>query len=91
MTEIRNKVAYVQSQGQHRRHLCHWPGCTKQVPPALWGCKVHWYRIPRELRNLIWQTYRPGQETDLKPSSQYIDAAKQVQQWIAANYPPVAP
>jgi len=38
------KADYVRSQGQTRNHHCHWPGCDKQVPPAMWGCKGHWYR-----------------------------------------------
>jgi len=31
------KADYVRSQGQTRNHHCHWPGCDKQVPPAMWG------------------------------------------------------
>lgn len=76
------KVAYVKSQSQTRNHECHWTGCTTQVPPALWGCKKHWYRLPMDLRNKIWATYRPGQEKSLDPSSEYLDAADQVQDWI---------
>lgn len=33
------KADYARSQGQTREHHCHWPGCDKQVPPAMWGCK----------------------------------------------------
>lgn len=86
MTNIRNKVAYVTSQGQSRRHACHWPGCTHQVPPALWGCKKHWYRIPAELRDRIWRSYRIGQEEDGNPSDEYIAAANAVQDWIKQNW-----
>lgn len=64
-------------------HLCHWPGCTVPVAPKLWGCRHHWYRLPKPLRDLIWQHYRPGQEVDKRPSAGYIDAAQQVQKWIA--------
>jgi hypothetical protein len=31
-------------------HTCHWPGCPKQVPSALWGCRAHWLTLPNEIR-----------------------------------------
>lgn len=80
-----SKADYVRRQQQTRDHACHWPGCGQQVPPAMWGCRAHWFRLPRRLRELIWATYRPGQEIDMRPSDAYLDAATQVQQWIAAN------
>lgn len=63
-------------------HTCHWPGCTTAVPPRLWGCKPHWYRLPKALRDRIWATYRPGQENTKDPSEAYLDAADEVQRWI---------
>lgn len=63
-------------------HHCHWPGCTREVPPSQWGCRVHWYMLPKALRNKIWGTYRRGQEIDKNPSPQYIAAAREVQDWI---------
>jgi hypothetical protein len=68
-------------------HHCHWPGCKVAVPPKMWGCKSHWFRLPKALRNRIWATYRPGQEITKTPSPAYIEAAKSVQQWIADNGP----
>jgi hypothetical protein len=73
------------------RHTCHWPGCEEKVPPKLWGCKDHWYRLPVALRRRIEQTYRPGQETDKRPSQAYINAARAVQEWITAVQPEVKP
>lgn len=69
-------------QGQDRNHTCHWPGCTKQVPPAMWGCKDHWFKLPYRLREEIWASYRPGQEKDMNPSAAYMEAANKVQEWI---------
>lgn len=79
------KADYVRSQGQTRKHHCHWPGCEKQVPPAMWGCSRHWFKLPRELQLRIWSSYRPGQEIDGKPSANYIADAKAVQAWIAQH------
>lgn len=80
-----NKADYVKSQKQTRPHHCHWPGCDKQVPPAMWGCREHWFRLPKYLRDKIWLTYRPGQEKDLRPSAAYLEAAAEVQAWIERN------
>jgi hypothetical protein len=72
------------------KHTCHWPGCDKAVPPAMWGCKVHWFTLPKRLRDRIWATYRAGQEIDKRPSETYLDAAKAVQAWIREQYPATA-
>jgi hypothetical protein len=80
-----SKADYVKSQGQTRGHTCHWPGCGKSVPPAMWGCKTHWFKLPQSLRNEIWRTYIPGQEVSGTPSREYLDAADEVQKWIMQN------
>lgn len=85
MTTIQAKKDYVRKQDQSRDHECHWPGCTRQVPPALWGCKAHWRRLPRHLRNKIWNTYRPGQEVTFTPSAAYVEVALEIQAWIKEN------
>src|SRR5262245_36010814 len=88
MTSIDKKVAYVKRAGQTRNHHCHWPGCERQVPPAMWGCKAHWYALPPNLRRKIWATVRSGQETNWTPSREYVAAALVVQAWIKANAGP---
>lgn len=80
---LSDKVAHVMRAGQTRDHHCHWPGCGKQVPPARWGCLTHWRALPKRLRDRIWATYRPGQESDLNPSAAYLSVARDVQAWIA--------
>lgn len=82
MDSISDKVAYVKSQRQTRNHTCHWPVCEKQVPPAMWGCKTHWFSLPMSLRRKIWAAYRPGQEKDFSPSAEYLKVALEVQAWI---------
>lgn len=79
------KADYVRSQGQTRAHTCHWPGCTQQVPPAMWGCRPHWFKLPKPIRDAIWAAYRPGQEKTMDPSPRYLAAAKAAQDWIASN------
>lgn len=80
------KADYVRRQPQTRKHACHWPGCETQIPPAMWGCSHHWYRLPAAIRTRIWSTYRIGQErVGSMPSAEYIAAAKAAQEWIAQN------
>jgi hypothetical protein len=80
------KVEHVLKAKQDRNHHCHWPGCSKQVPPAMWGCREHWFRLPANLRAKIWKAYRPGQEIDMRPSRAYLDVATEVQNWIRNHH-----
>lgn len=59
------------------RHTCRWVGCNKQVPLNMWGCRTHWFRLPKPLRDAIWAGYRPGQEDDLQPSQAWVQADDQ--------------
>jgi len=67
------------------KHTCHWPGCQQNVPPAMWGCKPHWFRLPIMLRKRIWDAYVQGQEISKTPSPAYLAAAKDAQAWIALH------
>lgn len=69
-------------------HTCHWPDCNKPVPPAMWGCRAHWFALPKRLRDRIWATYQPGQEITKTPSAEYLAAAREVQDWIASGAKP---
>jgi hypothetical protein len=61
---------------------CSWPGCQTTVPADMWGCRSHWFRLPRNIRTAIWAAYRPGQETTLEISDDYRRAFKAAQDWI---------
>lgn len=67
------------------KHHCHWPGCQKEVPPKMWGCRKHWSSLPVVLQRKIWKAYVPGQEVNKTPSPAYLKAARQVQNWIGRN------
>lgn len=82
MSAISVKADYVRRAPPDGKHTCHWPGCPVKVPPAMWGCRHHWFQLPDELRSLIWRTYVPGQEISQDPSSAYREAADRVQTWI---------
>ena len=80
-----DKADYVRRQTQTRDHHCHWPGCDKQVPPAMWGCKQHWFALPASLRAKIWRAYQPGQENTMDPQPEYLEVAAEVQRWIRSR------
>jgi hypothetical protein len=63
-----------------RRYAVHSP-----VPPAMWGCREHWFKLPKPLRDAIWREYVPGQEITKTPSQRYIATAAIVQAWIAGK------
>lgn len=53
-------------------HTCHAHGCTRRVPPSMWGCRAHWFSLPKPIRDAVWREYRPGQESDKRPSFRYM-------------------
>ena len=87
MSGISPKVQHVLRDRPRAGHTCHWPGCERHVPPSIWGCKQHWFTLPKPLRDRIWRAYRPGQEDDKRPSETYMEAAHAVQAWIATQQP----
>lgn len=66
-------------------HLCHAVACTTHVPAKLLFCGPHWRRTPKRLRDLIWATYRPGQEISKDPSPLYLVAQSHVVAWVAVR------
>lgn len=66
------------------QHGCPWPTCARVVPPHLWGCKPHWYRLPAELRARILGSYRVGQNI-ATASDEYRAAIRDAARWIYAE------
>jgi hypothetical protein len=58
-------------------HHCHATDCKASVPPEMWGCRKHWFMVPKPIRDRIWRTYRVGQCDDMNPSREYLLAAKE--------------
>lgn len=83
--DLTDKRRHVASARQSRPHTCHWPGCTRQVPPALWGCSFHWFRLPAVLRAKVWGAYRIGQEETMTSSDEYLSVMVEVERWIAEH------
>lgn len=68
------------------RHLCHRPGCTTPVPPKLVACRPHWFELPRDIRDAIWDAYVPGQEVRKDPSDEYLAVMGRAQAyWTAVD------
>ena len=41
-------------------HECPGDGCTEQVPSNRLMCRADWYRVPKPLRDAVWNTWRSG-------------------------------
>lgn len=57
-------------------HLCHAQGCPKPCPPRYLMCPPHWRMVPADLQRAVWNTYRMGQERDMRPSLAYLKASQ---------------
>ncbi len=58
------------------KHRCAARGCETRIPVHRLMCYVHWFKVPAPIRTAIWNTYRPGQERDRRPSPEYLVAAR---------------
>ena len=58
-------------------HHCHATECKAKVPPKMWGCRKHWFMVPKPIRDRILAHYRPGQCDDWEPSMEYLIAARE--------------
>lgn len=67
------------------KHFCHWLGCGKEVPPRMWGCAFHWYKLPIQIRRKIWRAYHEGQEIEKNPSKEYLDAVREAREFIMGS------
>lgn len=64
-------------------HHCHAHNCPANVPPKLLMCRKHWHMVPRSLQKKVWDTYRPGQEIDKRPTTEYLKAADEAVRAVA--------
>jgi hypothetical protein len=71
--------------GGPMRHTCHAHCCDVAVPPKLLMCKRHWYMVPKDLRDAVWLTYRPGQEIDKSPTMEYLETAHEAINAVAVK------
>jgi len=56
-------------------HRCHARRCRIPVPPEYLFCEPHWRKVPKPLRDRVWETYRDGQCDDRNPSAEWVFAA----------------
>ena len=39
---------------------CPVPGCAEAIDPSRLMCRRDWYRVPKEVRDWVWATWRSG-------------------------------
>lgn len=69
-------------------HYCHAEGCARRVPPRMFMCRDHWYRLPKAMRDRVWELYVPGQERRMDPSPEYLAHAMACIDYVAAAEAP---
>jgi len=42
---------------------CPVPGCGAEIDPSRLMCHVHWYLVPKQIRDRVWATWRSGRGT----------------------------
>lgn len=67
-----------------QKHVCHWPGCTREVLASMWGCTTHWFKAPQLLRDAMRRQCRPGQGVAGTPSAKYLRVARLAHLWCEA-------
>ena len=40
---------------------CPVPRCRERIDPSRLMCRDHWYLVPKDLRDMLWATWRSGQ------------------------------
>lgn len=77
------------SQARPGAPRCRIPNCVTPVGAGRLMCRPHWYQVPKQLRDLIWATWRSGTGV-LSPA--YRQAVRQavgaVQAVAAGELPP---
>jgi hypothetical protein len=63
-------------------HTCHRTGCMVKVPPHMFMCKADWRRLPKRMRDAIWDNYIPGQEIRKDPSPEYMRVAQEAIRYL---------
>jgi hypothetical protein len=52
---------------------CPVSSCSEPIDPSRLMCRHHWYQVPRQLRDLVWATWRSGEGAD---SLQHLEAVR---------------
>jgi hypothetical protein len=66
------------------RHACHARNCFIECPPAHLMCARHWAMVPRDLQREVWRWYAPGQENTKRVSPEWLRAARNAIDHVAA-------
>lgn len=69
-------------------HDCPNPECEAKVPVTMLACRKDWYRLPRGLRNRIWNAWDDGAGAG---SPEHAAVIREAVQWYRDNPQPPAP
>jgi hypothetical protein len=75
-------------QKKREMHNCHADNCKRFVPSNLFMCGQHWKKVSQKTQQLIWKTYRTGQEIDKNPSKEWLEASRLARAEVSAKCQP---
>lgn len=52
---------------------CPKPGCDEVIPRGMFACRVHWFELPKEIRNEIVTAYDGYRRDPLVHASELIE------------------
>jgi hypothetical protein len=56
-------------------HKCPATGCPQRVADHMLMCRPHWYMVPRELREPVWDAWQSGAGAGTEEHNDAIRAA----------------
>jgi hypothetical protein len=62
-------------------HECPAPTCTRRVASTQLACRSHWYALPKELRDRVWDAHTGRSDED--HSAVIMEAVD----WLREKYP----
>lgn len=69
-------------------HHCHAYKCQTRTQPKKFMCALHWSILSKALQDRLVAEYRPGQEIDKRPSTNYMLVAHECIRYICKREHP---
>lgn len=64
------------------QHLCHARDCQTAVPRKMFMCRKHWFMLPKDMQDQVWDTYTPGQENTMDVSAAYMEVTRKCIEYV---------
>jgi len=55
------------------------------IPTKKWGCRAHWWRLPKVFRDQIIAAYAKAGDVRADPSEEYMKAEDAAREWAISQ------